>query len=89
VKTHLIRRVQAQILSGEVEDLLDARAGVEHQGEECVVAHPGRRGPVDTLEQSVQFATVKVLDRCLPRAALKRYVEDTLELRHALRALHG
>src|SRR6185312_11868260 len=51
--------------------------------------HPAGRRPVDTFEQSVQLATVKVLDRRLACAALKRYVEDTLELRHALRALHG
>jgi hypothetical protein len=38
VQPYLVRRLESQVLDAKVEDLLNARSGVEHQGEQRIVA---------------------------------------------------
>ena len=78
LQPNLARRIETQVAAAQVEDLLNAGAGVEHQSEKCVIAPTARSGPVDAFEQGVDLTAFQVLDRCIASTTPKRNREKPL-----------
>jgi hypothetical protein len=77
-------RHQLRIRGTQVEDLLDAGAGIEHRGEQRVVAATVTRGAIDGQQGALDFGVLEVLDHARGAArrgaALERDREDVLTL---------
>src|SRR5882762_2989634 len=78
VQAYLLGRLEPQIAQPKVEDLLDPRPGIEHEGKQSVIALPGGRAPIDVVHERLNIGALGVLDRHFRRPALERDGEDAL-----------
>jgi hypothetical protein len=51
MQANLLGRVQPQVSDPKVEDFLEARAGIAHEGKEHVIPLTRWRAPIDVLQQ--------------------------------------
>jgi hypothetical protein len=84
---HLMGRLQANVADPKIDDLLDARPGVEHEREHGVVPPARRRLSIDAGQHSLDLRGLQVFDRSHTCAPLERDSEHLLEACHMLRGL--
>jgi len=80
-------RLEPDIATAEVQDLLHPSTGVEHQGKQRVVALSTWTSSVNALKKSLNLSTIQVLDWHITSAALETDVDHSLEPTEVFRVL--
>lgn len=70
---------ELDIRGADVEDFLDASAGIKHRGEQCVITAPVARGAIDRQQGGLDLVVLEVFDDARG-AALEGDREDALTL---------